>query len=68
LNKKAGARETAEIRFVTNLAGFTLKDQSRNAVIRNERNIFYLYKRIQNIRLKWIRHVERMEPKRIPKP
>jgi hypothetical protein len=59
--------ETAEMKFLRNVAGYTLKDQIRNTVIRNELKIFSVNNRIQNNRLNWIHHVARMEPERIPK-
>jgi hypothetical protein len=59
--------ETAEMKFLRNVAGYTLKDQIRNTVIRNELKVFSLNNRIQNSRLNWIHHVGRMEPERIPK-
>jgi hypothetical protein len=59
--------ETAEKKFLRNVSGYTLKDQIRNTVIRNELNIFSENNRIQNNRLNWIHRVGRMEPERIPK-
>jgi hypothetical protein len=49
------------------VAGYTLKDQIRNTVIRNELKVFSVNNRIQNNRLNWIHHVGRMEPESIPK-
>jgi hypothetical protein len=54
--------ETAEMKFLRNVAGHTLKDQIRNTVIRNELKIFSV-----NNRLNCIHRVGRMEPERIPK-
>jgi hypothetical protein len=54
------------MKFLRNVAGYTLKDQIRNTVIRNELKIFSVNSRIQNNRLDWIHHVGRMEPERIP--
>jgi hypothetical protein len=59
--------ETAEIKFLRNVARYTLKDKIRNTVIRNELKIFSVNNRIQNKRLNWINHVARMEPERIHK-
>jgi hypothetical protein len=59
--------ETAEMKFLRNVAGYALKGQIRNTVIRNELKIFSINNIIQNNRLNWIHHVGRMEPERIPK-
>jgi hypothetical protein len=59
--------QKTETKFLRNVTGRTLKDQTRSTVIRNGLNIFNLNNRIQNSRLNWIYHVERMEPGRIPK-
>jgi hypothetical protein len=58
--------ETTEMKFLTNVAGYKLKDQIRNTVIRNEL-IFNLSNIVPNNRLNWIQDVERMEPGRTPK-
>jgi hypothetical protein len=58
--------ETAEMKFLRNVAGCTLKDQIRNTVIRNELKIFSVNNRIQNNILNRIHHVGRMEPERVP--
>jgi hypothetical protein len=55
------------LKFLRNVAGYTLKDQIRNTVIRNELKIFSVNNRIKKNRLNWIHHVGRMEPERIPK-
>jgi hypothetical protein len=55
------------MKFLRNVAGYTLKDQIRNTVIRNELKIFIIDNRIQNNLLNWIHHVGRMEPECIPK-
>jgi hypothetical protein len=57
--------ETAEMKFLRNVAGYTLNDQIPNTVIRNELKIFNVNNRIQKNRLNWIHHVGRMEPERI---
>jgi hypothetical protein len=54
------------MKFSRNVAGYSLKDQMRNAVIREELNTFNL-NNIQNKRFNWFHHVERMEPESIPK-
>jgi hypothetical protein len=43
--------EAAETKLFRNLAGYILKGQIRNTVIRNELNIFSLNNRIQKIDL-----------------
>jgi hypothetical protein len=64
IDKKAKAKD----RNSRNVAGYTLKDQIRKTVIRNELKIFSVSNRIQNNnRLNWIHHFGRMEPERIPK-
>jgi hypothetical protein len=55
------------MKFLRNVAGYTLKDQIRNTVIRTELTVFSVNNRIQNNRLNWIHHVGRIEPERIPK-
>jgi hypothetical protein len=55
------------MKFLRNVAGYTLKDQIRHTVITNELKIFSANNIIQNNRLNWIHHVGRMEPERIPK-
>jgi hypothetical protein len=55
------------MKFLRNVAGYTLQDKIRNTAIRNEINIFNLNNRIQNNRLNWIHHAKKIEPERIPK-
>jgi hypothetical protein len=46
---------------------YTLEDSIRNTVIGNKLNIFNLNNTIENNRINWIHHVERMEPEHILK-
>jgi hypothetical protein len=61
------AKDRVKRKFLMNVTGHTLNDNIKKGVIRNELNIFDLNIGIQNNGLNWIRHVERMEPERIPK-
>jgi hypothetical protein len=67
IERKAETKvEGAEMAFLRNVAGYTLKDQIINTVIRNELNVFNFNNIIQNNRLNWIHDGEKMEPERIP--
>jgi hypothetical protein len=59
--------EETEMEFLRNAAGYALKPQIRNTVLRKKINIFSLKNGIQNNRLNWISHVGSMEPERIRK-
>jgi hypothetical protein len=65
--KKMQKIGTAEMKFLTNLIVYTLEDPIRNTVIRNKLTTFNLNNTIQNNRINWIHHIERIEPERIPK-
>jgi len=59
--------ETAEMRFLRSVTGYTRLDKIRSEVIRKELEI----SGIQDVRLKykqnWINHLERMDKTRLPK-
>jgi hypothetical protein len=55
--------ETAEMKFLRNVAGYTVQHTFSSTVIRNELNILYLNNIIQN---NWIHRIERKEPERVP--
>jgi hypothetical protein len=64
---KNAEEKDREMKFLRNVAGYTIKCRVRNTVIMNELNIFDLNNRIQNNRLNWINDVERLKPERVPK-
>jgi hypothetical protein len=55
------------MKFLRNVAEYTIKGQIRNTVTINELNIFDWNNRIQNNRLNWINDLERLKPECIPK-
>jgi hypothetical protein len=59
--------ETAEIKFLRSIAGYTRKDQIRNTKIKEELNIFYPSNTILKCRLTSKYHDLRMEDRRIQK-
>jgi hypothetical protein len=59
--------ETAEMKFLRSVAGYTRKSQIRHTKIREERNIFNINNKIIKSRSQWKYHVQRMEDRRIPK-
>ena len=65
--KKEKMIETAEMRLLRNIAGYTRLDRKRNEDIRKQLNIFKLTDKIEIYRRKWIEHVQRMPEDRIPK-
>jgi hypothetical protein len=59
--------ETAEMKFLRNVAGCAGKDQIGNTKIMEELNIFSPNSKILKSRSQWKYHVLRMENRRIPK-
>jgi hypothetical protein len=57
--------ETAEIKFLRRVAGFTLRDEVRNTTLREELQIFKTGERIQSRKIEWHEHISRMEQQRI---
>jgi hypothetical protein len=55
--------EAAEMKFLRYVAGYALKDQTRNDNIRQQLGIFNLDDRIQHIKKNWHEHVLRMDPR-----
>jgi hypothetical protein len=53
--------ETAEIKFLRRVAGYTLRDEVRNTIIRKELQIFNIGERVQSRKIKWHEHLSRME-------
>jgi hypothetical protein len=63
---KTGAQiETAEMKFLKGVAGYTRKEQMRNAKFRESLNIFNLNAKIIKSRPQWKYHVQGMEDRRI---
>jgi hypothetical protein len=68
LTKKQEAKiETAEMKFLRSVAGYTRKDQIKDTKIKEELNISKLNAKIIKSRSQWKYHVQRMEARRIPK-
>jgi hypothetical protein len=69
ITKKQEAKiETAEMKSLRSVAGYTRKDQIRNTKIREELNIFNINAKIIKSRSQWkYYHVQRMEGRRILK-
>lgn len=59
--------QSAEMRFLRSVKGYSLKDKKRNEEIRQQLNIFTLNDRILNNKTNWESHVLRMDDNRIPK-
>jgi hypothetical protein len=57
--------ETAEMKFLRRVAGFTLRDEVRTITIREELQIFNIGERIQSRKIEWHEHLSRMEQQRI---
>jgi hypothetical protein len=49
--------ESAEIKFLRSVAGYTLLDQKRSTDIRSELKIFNLTKRIEQLKENWHEHI-----------
>ena len=58
--------ETAEIKLLRPLAGYTLQDHKTNDFIRRELRITGILDRIDEYRLNWHLHLQRMPQNRIP--
>jgi hypothetical protein len=66
--KKQEAKiESAETKFLRNVASYTREDPIRNTRIREELNILNLNNKNLKSRSHWKFHVLRMEDRRIPK-
>lgn len=59
--------QSAEMRFLRSVKGYSLKDKIRNEEIRQKLNIFSVNERIFQNRINWKNHVLRMDNNRIPK-
>jgi hypothetical protein len=59
--------ESAEMKFLRSVAGYTLLDQKRSTDIRSELKIFNLTERIQKQKENWHEHILRMTTDRLPK-
>jgi hypothetical protein len=57
--------ETAEMKFLRRVAGYTLRDEVRNTTIREELQIFNTGERIQSRQIEWHEHLSQMEQQRI---
>ena len=58
--------ETAEMKFLRSVAGYTLYDKEHNEDIRTELKIFNVKDRINDTRTNWLEHTERMPKNRLP--
>ena len=58
--------ETAEMKFLRSVAGYTLFDKKHNEDIRTELQIFNVKDRINDTRTNWLEHIERMPKNRLP--
>lgn len=58
--------ETAEMKFLRSVAGYTLFDKKHNEDIRTELKIFNVKDRINDTRTNWLEHIERMPKNRLP--
>lgn len=58
--------ETAEMKFLRSVAGYTLLDKKHNEDIRTQLNIYNVNDRINQIRTNWLEHIERMPHNRFP--
>jgi hypothetical protein len=57
--------ETAEMKFLRRVAGYTVRDEVRNTTVREELQIFNIGERIQSRKIEWHEHLSRMEQQRI---
>jgi hypothetical protein len=57
--------ETAEIKFLRHVAGFSRKDEISNLTIRSELKIFNINDKITNKKKEWHDHIQLMDPYRI---
>ena len=61
IRDRASRIQAAEMRFLRNLAGYTLQDRKRNIYARQELNIICILDRITQYRLKWLKHLNLMD-------
>jgi hypothetical protein len=59
--------QTAEIRFLRSVKGYTRPNKFRNEEKRKPLGVFSVNDRIRRYRQGWLEHVERMEEGRVPK-
>jgi hypothetical protein len=59
--------ESAEMRFLHPVAGYTLLDQKRSTDMRSELKILNLTGRIERQKENWYKHILRMTTDRVPK-
>jgi hypothetical protein len=57
--------ETAEMRFLRHVAGYTRRDEISNSSIRSELQIFDINDKITDKKKKWHDYIQRMDPYRI---
>ena len=58
--------QAAEMSFLRRVAGFSLRDRVRSSVIREELGVEPLLLRIERSQLRWLGHLIRMPPGRLP--
>ena len=59
--------EAAQMKFLRHLLGITKLDKEKNQCIREKTGAENIVKEIKQYQEKWLQHMQRMDPKRIPK-
>jgi hypothetical protein len=59
--------EAAEMKFLRHLLGITKLDKEKNQRIRGKTEAQNIVKGIKQYQKKWLKHVQRVDTKRIPK-
>ena len=59
--------EVAQMKFLRHLLGITKLDKERNQCIRQKTGAQNIVKEIKLYQKKWLQHVQRMDPNRLPK-
>ena len=68
LNKREEQRlEAAQMKFFRHLLGITKLDKEKDQCIRQKTGTQNILKEIKQYLKKWLQHVQRMDPKRLPK-
>ncbi len=58
--------QAAEMSFLCRVAGLSHRDRVRSLVIREELGVEPLLLRVEKSQIKWLRHLIRMPPRRLP--
>jgi hypothetical protein len=59
--------ETSQMRFLRAVAGVTLRDRVRSEDVRKRLQTGNVFEDIKQYQRKWLEHVERMSPERLPR-